>query len=399
MTMKITIPFQGQLTRSKIVELLAPVQQLDLFDEVIIEIPRKPFLRTCAIAQFTAWLIHTKWRGIEVKVQGNCDSLSYLTRMDVFKYAGMNVDEPFQRHPSAGRFVPAIPIEGINSTQNAVNAICEACIRQCEQANSFVPAFQWALFEITDNIELHSDSNTPGIVIAQFMPKKNTLDVAICDMGRGLKASLSESVTTQNHQEAIVKAITRGVTRNRSIGQGNGLAGTIEILKVNGGRLEIWTGDKTLIMDNLGNFSFKDTAYFPGTGLFLSLQTNNPIDLRKTFIQDNSYTYFESEIEKIASAGGIRIADECHYTGNRSAATGLMRKICTLYPKFAEPIYLDFDGVLFASSSFLDELLGRLAENYGIQQFRQYVKIKNMRQDLFDMANIVIHQRLEGSSC
>jgi hypothetical protein len=59
-----------------------------------------------------------------------------------------------------------------------------------------------------------------------------------------------------------------------------------------------------------------------------------------------------------------------------------------------EPIVLNFDGVESPSSSFLDELLGRLADKLGEQAFRRKVHIVNMTDRIRTMSDVVIGQRL-----
>lgn len=54
---------------------------------------------------------------------------------------------------------------------------------------------------------------------------------------------------------------------------------------------------------------------------------------------------------------------------------------------------LDFEGVSNAASSFLDELLGRLAFSLGEEKFRSMIKVKSISKDLLAMAEVVIHQR------
>jgi hypothetical protein len=102
--------------------------------------------------------------------------------------------------------------------------------------------------EVIDNIRLHAEATAPGTVCAQFYPKRHRLDVAIVDQGRGIKRALEESYTLTDYREAISTALMRGVTRNPEVGQGNGLAGTHDIVELNGGELQIWTGDQSIAL-------------------------------------------------------------------------------------------------------------------------------------------------------
>ena len=67
-----------------------------------------------------------------------------------------------------------------------------------------------------------------------------------------------------------------------------------------------------------------------------------------------------------------------------------------LLPDIEGPLRLDFTGVEIAASSFLDELLGRLAAGLGEEEFRQRVQVCNMTPLIRQIANVVIGQRLRG---
>ncbi len=91
------------------------------------------------------------------------------------------------------------------------------------------------------------------------------------------------------------------------------------------------------------------------------------------------------------------MAEGCSTTGTRPPAERLRRKILALLPEMEEPLVVDFGGVERASSSFLDELLGRLADHLGPEDFARRLEVKGMNQALRSMANVVIRQRLEGA--
>jgi hypothetical protein len=83
--------------------------------------------------------------------------------------------------------------------------------------------------------------------------------------------------------------------------------------------------------------------------------------------------------------------------GGHQIANLLRRKIQVLLPAMdGEPLILDFSGVKSASSSFLDELLGRLAEEdpRGQAVFDGPVRIQGMNPTVQAMANVVVAQRL-----
>ena len=236
----------------------------------------------------------------------------------------------------------------------------------------------------------------PGVLTAQYYPAKHRLDIAIVDAGRGIMASLSQSQQLWSHGDAISKAIQRGVTRDDSVGQGNGMAGTAEIVRKNGGELHVWTGDANFTIREGDDRGFKSIDPVPGTGVFLRLDTRCPVRLQDTFISDPGWSFIDYATERIVESGGIRIVDECVHTGGREPAKALRRKLEVILPELEVPLRLSFEGVNAVSSSFLDELLGRLVQRMGLKEFAEKVKVTDASTLIIDMANVVIQQRMDN---
>ncbi|MBN1875855.1 MAG: STAS-like domain-containing protein [Anaerolineae bacterium] len=131
-----------------------------------------------------------------------------------------------------------------------------------------------------------------------------------------------------------------------------------------------------------------------GTGIFLQLDTQHNVSLGDTFIGNSDWPYINTECERIYAVGGLRIESECIHTRGRPTAQPLRRKMEALITESEEPIMVDFSNVSQASSSFLDELLGKLALSLGEKQFHQKLRIVNASDHIMNMANVVIHQRL-----
>jgi hypothetical protein len=132
------------------------------------------------------------------------------------------------------------------------------------------------------------------------------------------------------------------------------------------------------------------------TGVMFSLDTRKPVDLTQTWIAGGDWSYIDAEAERIGQAGGIRVVDECINIGTRPPAQRLRRKVQSLLPEMSGPLLLDFTGVQSATSSFLDELLGRLARSLGADDFHRRIQVVGMESLILHMANVVIAQRLEG---
>lgn len=363
-------------------------------ERILFHLRPSAFVSTAAIGQIAAWGLHARSRGACVEFRGPRDPMDYLSRMDLFRCLGFEVyEEGFERHAEAGRFIPIRLVTDSDSVAAAYNAVSDLVLQQFDNAAEFLPAMEWCVCEIIDNIRLHAGSEVPGVVVAQYFPQRRRIDIAVCDAGRGIYESLAESRELWSHGDAVTQALQRGVTRNLAIGQGNGLAGSLEILRLNGGEFHVWTGDVDYCLAAGKERGFSEIPVVPGTGLSLSLDTERPVHLADTFIGDPGWSYINVEVDRVQKAGGIRIIDSCVHTGGREAALPLRRKIEAMLTEMDEPLVLDFDGVRMASSSFLDELLGRLASRLGEEALHNKLRIANATDIVRSAADVVVAQR------
>lgn len=175
------------------------------------------------------------------------------------------------------------------------------------------------------------------------------------------------------------------------------MAGTYEIAKANGGVLRITTGDVCFQVNNDQSERFFPFQSIPGgTCVNLRLDCQRPVDLGETFISEDTWGYINEQCERYY-ASGIKIVDECMHTGGRQPARALRNKIISLLPKYDhEQLVLDFENVTSVSSSFLDELLGRLAVTLGKNEFTKRIHLINASNAIIDMANVVLHQRIQN---
>jgi len=311
-----------------------------------------------------------------------------------------------------------VPLKLISNEQDMTPAAAEIyrlVHQHFDNAPSFLPALQWAVNEILDNVLRHAGASEPGAVYAEYFSKEHRLDVAICDLGRGIYATLGETTYLYSHGHAITQAVRRGVTRSSDIGQGNGLAGVLEIVKKNGGDLRIWTGDALyrVVGGTVKGFTRMPTV--PGTGIAFSLDTRTPVDLRETWIAARGAAFLPTQTadapalmhtatavipgsDASSCVNRINIARECASTVMRAAAQRLREHIAAELMRSPDSYILDFGEVKDATRSFLDELLGRLAHDMGSDAFHSRLVIVGMSELIERMANVVINQRLEGLS-
>lgn len=349
---------------------------------------------TAGSALLATWGRWARERGVLVTLDGDPKQVALLDRLGVTEALGQAPRSDAGR-ANATLYLPVRFITDGTDVFEATNAVLDLVVREVDGARAFVPALEWAVNETIDNIELHAEAPVPGAVCARLDPRTRVLDVGIVDVGRGLQASLSPVLEPweQTAGEALRKAVQRGVTRDRAVGQGNGLAGARQITQQNRGGFDLWTGDAVLRMENgkdLGFATFPSPV--PGTGASFRLDLKRPVDLADTFMGEAGWSYLEMAAEQ--AEDGIVVGREVSNTGTRAPARRLRTKVLNLLPDVEGPLALDFVGIERASSSFLDELIGRLAAELGDAAFRERIRLVNLSPRLLDMANVVTTQRL-----
>ncbi len=361
-------------------------------DEVEIRVNATSFVKVDGLAFLTAHCLDLKNKGTQFKISGDYGRINYLQRMGFHRILGLD-EQNLATNPEIGRFIPISLIQDGDDVAKTVNLICELVIRQFRDGDKFVPAMEWAVNELIDNIVIHAESPVPGVVCAQSYPRLNRLSVAICDMGRGIRGSLATTREIESDAQALEQALKRGVTRDPEVGQGNGMAGSLEICRANEGTLSLWSGGAMFNMVDGQNNSTRNIEEVQGTGLCLEMKTDNPVNLRDTWIAGGNWSYIDASAQDLEEQGGMNIAAECANTGSRPPAKYLRRKIEAVLPEMEAPLVMDFSEVNSASSSFLDELLGRLSVKFGTDVFKEKIKLNGMTETVRRIANVVIAQR------
>ena len=379
----------------------------DQWTSTVLFIPDHGRIHCSALTFLCAWGRQQRRRGREILIRSDESVLKLLARLQLHEHLGLE----FRKDSASPADNPVVPLRLISDEHDTIPAATEIgrlVEQHFDNAASFLPALRWAVNEILDNVLRHADATDPGAVYCEYFPREHRLDVAICDVGRGIFASLGATTYLYSHGHAITQAVRRGVTRSTDIGQGNGLAGVVEIVKQNGGDLQIWTGNAVYRVINGDIKGFAQIPLLPGTGVAFSLNTRNPVDLRDTWIASSGAAFLSwptsaTPARPVGSQSDegsmVKVFEECASTAMRGPAQRLRERILPmLLFSSATPLTLDFSSVDDASSSFLDELLGRLAAELGAQQFHHKINITGMSDLIQRMSNVVIQQRLEDQS-
>lgn len=353
----------------------------------------KLFADTSALATLAAWGAAHHARGGVITVDGADNTVAYLSRMNVLDALGLERRERGDRRVGSGRLIEVTPL--LAADGRFTDAVCDLVLHHFDDPSAFVPALEWAVNEVVDNVHNHASSASPGFACAQYYPRRHRIEIAVVDCGRGLRDTLSEGHDVPDDETAIRLALARGVTRSLTAGMGNGLAGTHAIVSANGGSLTLWTGTRRYRLHRDGEQPFHVIPAWQGTGIRLSLDTRRPVDLEDTFIEGTGWSYVDSLASRMEEQG-LKVAAACSFFGARPPATRLRRKVLAVLEAMEDgvPLVLDFEGVERPSSSFVDELLGRLADELGVEVFRERIIIRNASEETAKRANVVITQRV-----
>lgn len=286
------------------------------------------------------------------------------------------------------------------STSEEVARIVDAFIEELQKSAQFykgvLNAIEWSLNEVLDNVIQHSKIGF-GYVMGQLHQTSKNIAFTIFDSGQGMYNSMKDSVHhPRTTTDAITLAIQEEVTRDKSIGQGNGLFGLHSIVKQGKGKLVITSGEGSYIYNNDYVRTYDKLPCIswqtPGTIVDFQLNYANDMSLDKALVfRGKQYEIINIHHEELEDDYGriiYKIMDHSEGTGTRDAAIRVKNEILNILSEEQKPITLDFTGVAVISSSFADELLAKLFLSLGMFQFNNLIKIKGL-----DMSQQNILQR------
>jgi anti-sigma regulatory factor (Ser/Thr protein kinase) len=266
-------------------------------------------------------------------------------------------------------------------------------------AAGVLESFEWCLNEIMDNVLQHSDGS-PGFVMMQVHAQSERVAICIADHGRGLLSSLQQSkYRPATELDAITIAIKPGVTRDPNIGQGNGLWGLSEIIQRNKGRLNIVSGRAALYFDGKETKSFSNLpSHWSKAGAVVDFQinTDSPIHVSEA-LGGGAYQHVNIRMEEMqigVSEYLVNVQSVSHGTGTRRSGERVRNFVLNIFSEGASRVVLDFNGVGMVSSSFADEVVGKLVAQFGFSGFNQKVAMKNANATVRSLIDYSVQQRL-----
>ena len=279
-----------------------------------------------------------------------------------------------------------------------INTVMDVLSRHMICSPGVLNSVAWTLNELADNVLTHAGA--PGATVEGFVqvvshPEQKKVDLVVSDYGRGIRDSLSESHTISNDEDALSKAIEAGVTRDRSLGQGNGLAGSVRIVSAAGGELTIMSGNAELRIVN-GDSSTRPSGRVPGTSVSLILPTDVEIDITRALWGIRPTAEFEMSHLDEGNEIAFRVSKEATGFGNRQTGRQLRTKLQNLMTQFEDSrVRIDFADIALISASFADEFIAKLVVEMGHFSFFTRIRITNANQLIGQTLDNVIKQRSE----
>ena len=300
--------------------------------------------------------------------------------------------------------IPATQYNNPEQQHSAVNTILNAILGAVRGLKrSDFAAFEWSVNEITDNVLTHSESAIGGLVqVSTFQRDKKIVQYIVADAGRGIPATLRDTHSEfTSDTEALERAIREGVTRDQSVGQGNGLFGSYQICSHCNGRFQVESGHAKLTFNVRDGLHVRnENIPFAGTLVTASIDFSEPGLLEEALqFGGEKYTptdFVETHYEASDSRRIIFIlGEEAKSFGSRPAGTPIRNRLLNLVSMGnGIKVVIDFRDVPLISSSFADEVFGKLFAEIGPLSFMQTFEFREISPTVRKLIDRAISQRL-----
>jgi len=215
--------------------------------------------------------------------------------MSIMGVVNNRLDKKIQEYLDNFR-VPVQRCHNGGENLKAVNKVIPIIKNEFKPSEEVLKALNWALWELVDNAGMHAydisefNINYPHPLYFCAFDYKNTIDIAILDMGKGIQASFlasgKEKYKNVSNEDALKLAIQNGETGNPKGSTGFGLFGCCEIAKQARGKLVIISGSHKLIVSEKSIQSFP-CSKFNGTMVSLRIPREVVLNLEKIFGESN----------------------------------------------------------------------------------------------------------------
>ncbi|HZT32474.1 MAG TPA: STAS-like domain-containing protein [Bryobacteraceae bacterium] len=298
---------------------------------------------------------------------------------------------------------PVKQFSNSNEQGHLVNEVIDTLLSSFTQFDrSHLRAIEWSLNEITDNVLVHAQSPIGGMIQVTAVRNRKRVEFVVGDAGVGIAKTLRAThreITSD--VDALSQAIQEGVTRDTELGQGNGLYGSYRIAIASAGNFSIHSNNATLyFVESTGMHSKSERIPVHGAIVTVGIDYTNPLVLEQALRFNDRPHYpvdrIEMHYERDNQSGLIFIVkNEASSVGSRIGGTPVRAKLLNLIRiGGSQQITVDFSGINMISSSFADEVFGKLFASLGPLDFSSRFKFVNIDPIVQKLIDKAIMQRL-----
>ena len=198
----------------------------------------------------------------------------------------------------------SIDVFDAQTLNNVYKDVVTAMTSHFEIEVSVLQALSYCLYEMMDNVHIHSGKPL-GTAMTSYDDTKKTLSILIADDGMGIKASLTENekYTNITEAEALKMCLEDKITDGK--GLGFGLYTTSRLVDCIGKEFILHSGMHKLIRKD-GQESVVENGFWQGTLIYMVIGTgeeidpNQIVDHRTDVVEEYNETFVESsEIESL----------------------------------------------------------------------------------------------------
>jgi anti-sigma regulatory factor (Ser/Thr protein kinase) len=349
-----------------------------------------------------------KMRGEGVSFQLHLPELDSLARL--FHNANWaHFLDPGEFEPSqfkGFRMVPATQFTYDVEQRQAVTRIANGILGAIPDLDRReLAALEWSVNEITDNVLVHSQSPVGGLVqVSTFERATKRIEYVVVDAGLGIPRTLRQTRPDLTSDVAAIEcAVQEGVTRDSTVGQGNGLFGSYQISSHSKGAFQLESGyGKLTFSERAGLHVSSERIPYEGTLVAAQINFSDPHlladALRFGGRQHVPMDFVELKYEQHDREEVLFVmSDEATSFGSRVAGTPVRIKLMNLLRMCpGQRIVVDFSGIPLVSSSFADEALGKLFVEIGPVTFAQRFEFRNLATTVKQLIDKAISQRMSS---
>lgn len=314
-------------------------------------------------------------------------------------------DHEYPRRNNLARQAPAACYATHEGQENLLNELLEKLLSVIPNFNrSAFAAVEWALNEISDNVLNHSGSSIGGLLqLSVFDPNRHRVEFTISDAGNGVPATLRAAKPEINNDvDALLESVKSGVTRNSVDFQGNGLYGTLEICRVGGGKFSLNSGNAALICAHETVSARRESVPFTGTTVDALIDFSEPALLERSLAIDGrvhtpvdflELRYEQDDLRSIS----FKLSEQAFSFRSRPAGKPVRTKLANIIQGCpGQTVFADFAGISVISSSFADEVFGKLFVELGPMRFMQAIRLINVSPTVQALIDRAITQRMQN---